>query len=73
MNNTFTFVILIIVVVTCGQLAQTYLKQRARRTDPNEDLEDTMRTIDELEERIQVLERIVTENKFDLKKEIDSL
>lgn len=73
MNNTFTFVILIIVVVTCGQLAQTYLKQRARRPDPNEDLEDAMRTIDELEERIQVLERIVTENKFDLKKEIDSL
>lgn len=73
MNNTLTFVILIIVVVTCGQLAQTYLKQRARRPDPNEDLEDAMRTIDELEERIQVLERIVTENKFDLKKEIDSL
>ena len=73
MNNAFTFVILIIVVVTCGQLAQTYLKQRAKRPEPNEDLEQTLRTIDELEERIKVLERIVTENKFDLKKEIDSL
>ena len=40
MNNTFTFVILIIVVVTCGQLAQTYLKQRAKRPEPDEELED---------------------------------
>jgi hypothetical protein len=29
--------------------------------------------IDQLEERIRVLERIVTENRYDLKKEIESL
>jgi uncharacterized small protein (DUF1192 family) len=60
-------------VVMCGQVAQTYIKQRAKRSEPNEDLEQTLLKIDELEERIQVLERIVTEKRYDLKKEIDRL
>ena len=73
MNPTFTFVLLIIMVVMCGQVAQTYIKQRAKRPEPDEDLEQTLLKIDELEERIQVLERIVTEKRYDLKKEIDRL
>ena len=73
MNPTFTFVLLIIMVVMCGQVAQTYLKQRARRPEPDENVEQTLLKIDELEERIRVLERIVTENRYDLKKEIDDL
>ena len=73
MNPTFTFVLLIIMVVMCGQVAKTYLKQRARRPEPDEAFEQTLLKIDELEERIQVLERIVTENRYDLKKEIDDL
>ena len=32
-----------------------------------------IRKIDELEKRIQVLERIVTSGKYDLKREIDEL
>lgn len=73
MNPTFTFVLLIIMVVMCGQVAQTYIKQRAKRSEPDEDLEQTLLKIDELEDRIQVLERIVTEKRYDLKKEIDRL
>ena len=73
MSNAFTFVILLVTVVTFGQLAQTYMKQRARPQEPNEDIENTLRKIDELEERIKVLERIVTENRYDLKSEIDAL
>jgi len=43
------------------------------KPEVNEELEDTLAKIELLEERIQVLERIITENRFDLKKEIDSL
>ena len=35
--------------------------------------EEALAHIDQLEERIKVLERIVTENKFDLGREIDRL
>jgi hypothetical protein len=73
MNNIFTFVVIIVIVVSLSELAKTYLKQRDRIPEPNEDLDETMRKIDELEDRIQVLERIVTENRYDLKKEIDGL
>ena len=73
MNNVFTFVVIIVIVVSLSELAKTYLKQRDRKPEPNEDLDETMLKIDELEERIQVLERIVTENRYDLKKEIEDL
>ena len=73
MNNAFTFVVLIVAVVICGQLMQTYLKQRSKRSEPDDETEQAIRKIDELEERVQVLERIITENRYDLKKEIDDL
>lgn len=73
MNGVFQFVVIIVIVVSLSELAKTYLKQRARRTEPNEELNETLLRIDELEERIKVLERIVTENRYDLKKEIDGL
>ena len=41
--------------------------------DTNRANDETSAQADALEERIRVLERIVTENKFDLRREIDRL
>ena len=73
MNNTFVFVIIIVAMAMCANVIQTWLKQKKRTPENNQELEDTLGKIDQLEERIQVLERIITENRFDLRKEIDSL
>ena len=74
MNNTFTFVLSIIFIVLAFQLARTWLESRNNKEEPiDEELQETLAKIDLLEERIRVLERIVTENRYDLKKEIDSL
>jgi len=73
MNNTFFFVLCIIAIVMCANIIQTYLKQRNRKPEVDTELEETLAKIDVLEERIQVLERIITENRFDLKREIDKL
>ena len=73
MNNVFTFVIIIVIVVSLSELAKTYLKQRETKTETDENLNETLSKIEALEERIQVLERIVTEKRYDLKKEIDDL
>jgi len=73
MNSSLVFVLLIVAMVMCTNIVQTYLKQRKIDPEANEDLEDTLAKIEMLEERIKVLERIVTENRFDLKKEIDAL
>jgi Na+-transporting methylmalonyl-CoA/oxaloacetate decarboxylase gamma subunit len=73
MNGTFIFVLLIITIVMISQVAKAYIKQRNKQPEVNRELEETLAKIDVLEERIQVLERIITESKYDLKKEIDNL
>ena len=73
MNSTLIFVLLLVGMVMCANICMTWLKQRKKEPESNEELEETLAKIDLLEERIQVLERIITENRFDLKKEIDSL
>ncbi len=73
MNSTLVFVLLLVGMVMCANVINTYLKQRKKVPDSNEEFEETLAKIDLLEERIRVLERIITENRFDLKKEIDSL
>ena len=73
MSNVFTFVLCIIIIVTIGQLAQTWLEQRKTESDSNNENDDLLQQLDRMEERIKVLERIVTEDRYDLKKEIDAL
>ncbi len=73
MNSSLVFVLLLVGIVMCVKIVQTYIKQRKEEPEANEELVETLTKIELLEERIQVLESIITENKFDLKVEIDSL
>ena len=72
MNNLF-FVVCIVAIVMVAGVAREWIKSRSVRDERSEDLDDAAAQIDALEERIRVLERIVTENKYDLRKEIDRL
>jgi CHASE3 domain sensor protein len=71
--NTMFYVVCIVVVVLAADSYQKYLKmkQESKKHDP--ELEESLRKIELLEERIRVLERIVTESKHDLGREIDNL
>lgn len=71
--NVFTFIFLVVTVSLLAGLVQTYLKQRHIKNDSADDIDQTLAKIDLLEERIQVLERIITESRFDLKSQIDRL
>ena len=71
--NVFHMVIWIVAIVAIASVLEKYLKVRAKEKSNNEVSDDTLRKMEALEERIQVLERIVTENKFDLRKEINDL
>jgi len=73
MNSSLIFVLLLVAIVMCANIIQTWMKQRKPAPESNAELEETLAKIEVLEDRIRVLERIVTENRFDLKKEIDSL
>ena len=73
MTNSYTFVVTIIAIVMCAKVLQSYFAGRNHKPEVDTELEDAQAKIDVLEERIRVLERIVTENRFDLKEEIDKL
>ncbi len=73
MNNSLVFVLLVVAIVMTANVFRTYINRRQRQPETNEELEETLTKIELLEERIEVLERIITENRFDLKKEIDDL
>ena len=71
--NTMFYVVCIVAIVLAANTVQQYLKLRHRKESRNTVAEDTQAQLDALEERIRVLERIVTENKFDLREKIDRL
>ena len=73
MNGSLVFVLCLVAIVMCAGIVRTMIKQKQQVPENNEELEETLAKMEVLEERIQVLERIITENRFDLKKEIDSL
>lgn len=73
MNGSLVFVLVLVSIVMCASVMREYIRQRKKEPEVNDELQDTLTKIELLEERIQVLERIITENRFDLKSEIDSL
>ena len=71
--STLFYVVCIVAIVFTADTIQKYLKakQQDKASDPK--LEETLAEIERLEDRIRVLERIVTEDKVDLRREIDKL
>jgi len=72
MNSMF-FVVCIVAIACTASVVREYLKSREKRDENGANADETLAQMEVLEERIRVLERIVTENKFDLRKEIDRL
>jgi hypothetical protein len=73
MNSSLIFVLLLVSIVMSAKVIETWLREKRKKPENPEELEDTLSKIDVLEERVKVLERIITESRFDLKREIDSL
>lgn len=73
MSGTHVFVLLIILIVFSPALLKMWLSHKDDREVQDSGMDDMLGKIDALEQRIQVLERIITENRFDLKQEIDRL
>ncbi len=71
--NTLFFVVCIVAIACTAGVVTEYLKMRSRKEEGSADIDGTLAHMEELEERVRVLERIITEKKFDLSKEIDKL
>jgi hypothetical protein len=71
--NTFVFVVCIVAIVVTADTIQKIYKARLAKQENDIKADLSHGKLDALEERIRVLERIVTENKHDLRREINSL
>ena len=69
--DIWTMVVLVVLVASGASVAGQYLKTREReRTELDS---DARRELDDLKTRVEVLERIVTDQKGDLSREINQL
>jgi aspartokinase len=69
-----TEMVVVIVVVSClAGVTNRYLKMKHAQTGQYSPDEETSDRLSELEERVQVLEKIITDNKYNLEQEIDQL
>jgi len=72
--NTFVFIICIVAIVVGADTIQKIYKVRSSKQEKDIATDDEASAkLDQLEERIRVLERIVTESKHDLRREIKDL
>jgi len=71
--NTFFFIVCIVAIVMTADTVQKIHKVRSEKKANDVMADDELAKLDQLEERIRVLERIVTESKSDLRREINRL
>jgi len=72
--NTFVFILCIVAIVVGADTIQKIYKVRVSKQEQDVGTdEEASAKLDQLEERIRVLERIVTESKHDLSREIRNL
>ena len=61
-----------IVLVVCVTKVLTSVFRR-RQSEPDPELMERLRRVERLEERVRVLEKIVTDGRYDLKRQLDEL
>jgi hypothetical protein len=71
--STLFYVFCIVAVVVIADTVQKIHKTRLEKKASDLLADDELAKLDQLEERIRVLERIVTESKHDLRNEINRL
>lgn len=74
---TSTGIVLIVLIACITGVVSHYITEKYKKKDNSEEsgiaLDETLAQLRAIEERVRVLERIITENKFDLKREIERL
>jgi cell division protein FtsB len=71
--NPFEFVIAIIVIVFGYKLISLRMQNRSVRRGDDAERAAWQQQLEQLEERVKVLERIVTDDRYDLKRQFEEL
>ena len=70
-----TGIVMIVLIACVTGIVMHYISEKTKAADGADKSvsDDLLAQLDAIEARVRVLERIITENKFDLKKEIERL
>ncbi len=70
-----TGIVFVVLIACVTGVVKHYITEKYKKKAPEDSiaLDETLAQLEAIEERVRVLERIITENKFDLKREIERL
>lgn len=73
--DVFTMVVIIVIVACASGVASQYFETKKKSGEWAQDLEDSplAADLDELRARVEVLEKIVTDEKYQLERKINEL
>jgi len=71
--HVFEMVLGIVIITTIAGVINNFMKFKSKSSDSIDSLDDRMGKIEDLEERIKVLEKIITDQNYDLDQKIKSL
>jgi len=71
--NPFEMVVIIVLIAVGAGVINNYLKHKAESGEGQADTREWMSKLDAMEERIRVLEKIVTDRDYDLKQKFRDL
>lgn len=71
--HVFELILGVVIVTTFAGIINNFMKFKSRSSETISQLDERVNKLEELEERIKVLETIVTDQKYDLDQKIKSL
>ncbi len=71
--HVFEMVLGIVIVTTIAGVINNFLKFKSKSSESIDNLDGRVDKLEDLEERIRVLEKIITEQNYDLDQKIKSL
>ncbi len=71
--HVFEMVLGIVIITTIAGVINNFMKFKSKSSDHIDDLDGRVNKLEDLEERIKVLEKIITDQNYDLDQKIKSL
>ena len=69
----FELILGVVIVTTCAGILNNFMKFKTKNRESLDGMDDRIQKLEDLEERIKILETIITDQNYDLDQKIKSL
>ena len=71
--HIFELILIIVIVTTCAGIVNNFIKFKTTNRETMDCMDERLKKLEDLEERIKILETIITDQNYDLDQKIKSL